>query len=528
MPLSTASTLPLADCQYRQRLVVSAAEMQAIESRVFDAGMPVAALMEKVAGQIAERIVTQYPQPCAILVVAGPGHNGGDALVVARELHHRGYSFCVCSPFAGKLSGQKTLTGQHARYAKSVGIPFIALEDVASQSPAVVIDGLFGFGLSRPIEGDLAQLVGDINALDAPVISIDLPSGIHTDSGSPLGEAIYASHTLCLGLWKRACLQEQALAYLGDVSLVDFDIPVAAIEAVLGQPQLVRITPDAVAAALPLQRSPTTYKYREGHLLLVCGSESYLGAALLAGLAARASGVGMLTIAVPQALKPLLAMQIPDAITVGCPTEAGAIAAFPDGFDLSAYSAIACGPGLTQRNKIVPAVVAAPVPLLLDADGLNQLAKMDVATTLSQRNTYTVLTPHAGEFKRLFPDLGGEQMDPIARAQQAAQRSRSTIVLKGACTVISAPNGNTWLNPHSTPALARGGSGDVLTGLVGGLMAQLTARGNPIENAPWSGAWWHAQAALALAQDRGVLGVDAHQLAMQLVPQLALFLRGQR
>jgi len=507
--------------QYRQRIVVSAAEMQAVESRLFDAGMPVAALMEKVAGRIFAWVMARYPQPCPILVVAGPGHNGGDAWVVARELHQQGYSVSVCSPIAK----QKDLTAQQSDYAKAMGVSLIAVEQVIDQAPAVIIDGLFGFGLSRPIEGELGQLVSHVNDLTAPVVSIDLPSGIHTDSGAPLGEAVRASHTLCLGLWKRACLQDQALAYLGEVSLIDVDIPVAAIEGVLGQPQLLQTTSEAVAAALPLTRSPTTYKYREGHLLLVCGSEVYMGAALLAALAARASGVGMLTVAIPQALKPLIALQIPDAITVGCPAEAGAIATFPSGFDLNAYSAIACGPGLTQHNKIVPIVLAATPPLLLDADGLNQLAQPEAKTALSQRNGYTILTPHAGEFKRLFPEL--DQTDRISLAQQAAQDSGSTVLLKGACTVVAAPNGETWLNPQSTPALARGGSGDVLSGLIGGLMAQMAARHEPMENAAWSGVWWHAQAALALAQERTLLGVDAHTLATRLVSQLPSILRAK-
>ncbi|MGF1513390.1 MAG: NAD(P)H-hydrate dehydratase [Elainellaceae cyanobacterium] len=508
----------------RQRVVVSAAEMQAIEARLFEAGMPVAALMEKVSGRIAAWIVAQYPLAKRVLVLAGPGHNGGDALSVARELYHQGYCVSVCSPIAQ----QKALTAQHDRYLKALGVPSVAAGQVAHQSPDqipdLILDGLFGFGLSRPIAGDLAQLVRDVNALGAPVVSIDLPSGIHTDSGEALGEAIRATQTLCLGLWKRACLQDQALAYMGQATLIDFDIPTRDIEAVLGELRLIRITPPDVAEALPLRRSPTTYKYREGHLLLVCGSASYLGAALLTGLAARASGVGMLAIAVPQALKPLLAAQIPDAVTLGCPTEAGAIAAFPEDVDLGRYDAIACGPGLTPRAGILPQILSARVPLLLDADGLNLVAQIGTQTALEQREAYTLLTPHAGEFERLFP-CGKEPLttkpDRITQAQQAAHQSGATVLLKGARAIIASPDGKTWINPDSTPALARGGSGDVLTGLIGGLMAQAAARQEPVESAAWSGAWWHAQTAIELAQARGVLGVDAHTLAAHLATCLA-------
>ena len=498
-----------------QGIAVTAKQMQAIESWMFTAQMPVAALMEKVSGRIAAWVMDHYG-PGTLLVIVGPGHNGGDALVVARELYHHGYSPSLCVP----LEGHKALTGQHLAYAKALGIPVISPEAIAGQTPDVILDGLFGFGLSRPIDGELAQLVDRVNALDAPIISIDLPSGIHTDSGAALGTAVRASHTLCLGLWKRAFVQDQALAYLGQSDLIEFDIPPEAIAAGLDQPSLTRVSRAAVAAALPLRRSPTTYKYREGHLLLVCGSETYLGAALLTGLAARASGVGMLTIAVPQSLKPLLAAQIPDAVTVGCPTTDGAIAAFPEGFDWGRFDAIACGPGLTQQAQILPAVLATDLPLLLDADGLNLLAQMD--TRLSQRRAYTLLTPHAGEFQRLFPAQPSQppQGDRIGQAQAAAQECGGTVLLKGACAVIAAPNGQTWVNPHSTPALARGGSGDVLTGVIGGLMAQLAARGEAVESAAWSGAWWHAQAALRLAATRGVSGVDAHTLATQLAPLL--------
>ncbi|MEB3358792.1 MAG: NAD(P)H-hydrate dehydratase [Synechococcales bacterium] len=494
-----------------QRTIVTAQQMGEIESRIFDAGMPVAALMEKVAMRVAHHIETRYPvnEFPQVGVIVGPGHNGGDGAVVARELHFSGYQVVLHRPLA-KL---KPLTEGHVNYATSLGIPLVSADELRAIN--LIVDGLFGFGLTRPITNELADLVNLVNSLPASVVSIDLPSGLHTDTGEVLGTAIRATHTACLGLWKRAFLQDRVLDYVGTPELIDFDIPLADVKAVIGEsPRWQRITAAQAIAPLPIPRPPTTYKYREGNLLLVCGSEQYMGAAVLTGLAARASGVGMLTLAIPQALKPVIAMQIPDAVTVGCPeTESGAIAHFPDGLTLEKFSAIACGPGLSQDAiQAVKQVLASDRPLVLDADGLNILAHLDPITTLSQRSAPTVLTPHPGEFKRLFPKLAEDLGDRLTAVQQAAQQSGAVVLLKGAMVAIANAEGRGWVNPESTPALARGGSGDVLTGLLGGLLAQAASRQISPDLIAASAAWWHAQAGRQAAQQRGELGVDAQTL----------------
>ena len=196
-----------------QKIVVTAAQMREIEERIFAAGMPVAALMEKVAGLVATRIQAFHPEKKGVCVgvLAGPGHNGGDALVVARELHFEGYDVIVYRPFS-KL---KELTSQHAKYAESLGIP-IGEEIASLQKCDLLIDGLFGFGLERSLSGEIATAVDRLNQWSTPIISIDIPSGIHTDTGEVLGTAIRATQTLCLGLWKLAFLQDQALEYIGE------------------------------------------------------------------------------------------------------------------------------------------------------------------------------------------------------------------------------------------------------------------------------------------------------------------------
>ena len=520
-----------------EQVIVSAEQMREIEERIFAAGMPVAALMEKAAGLCARKISHLYPlaQVTEVGIIVGPGHNGGDALVVARELHLAGYQVQIYRPFP-KL---KELTAAHAKYAESLGISFQETIE-ALVDCQLIIDGLFGFGLTRSLSGNIAEAFKKLNSWSKPVVSIDLPSGIHTDTGEVLGTAIVATHTLCLGLWKRAFFQDQALEYLGTTERLDFGIPSEDVWAVTSQQAPVQqITKLVAQKFLPLPRPLVTHKYQQGHLLLICGSLRYAGSAILTALGARASGVGMLSVAVPKSIKPILVNHLPEALIIACAeTESGAIASTPSiTKDWSNYDAIACGPGLTQEAQpIIQEILSTECPLLLDADGLNILANLSTLPTLYMRKDVTVLTPHLGEFKRLFPEIENPEKDRIATVQTAAQQSNSIILLKGARTAVAHPQGNTWLIPASTPALARGGSGDVLTGLAGGLIAQRRAKKTKQpnigdENQFLAGlvafaAWWHAQAGILAAQERTELGVDAFHLSQYLTsPQnLARFL----
>ncbi|MCP6759670.1 MAG: NAD(P)H-hydrate dehydratase [Fischerella sp. CENA71] len=565
------------------QVVVTAQQMRDIEARIFAAGMPVAALMEKVAGLIVHRIEVLYfsedakeedrwtcgrgdkgtrgrgdtgnkdeilsasprlpvtassetasPRlPCSVSphkvgILVGPGHNGGDALVVARELHFRGYAVCIYSPF-GKL---KELTAQHLQYAQSLGIPcYQSIEELPECD--LLVDGLFGFGLERELKDPVASAINQlnqksVNQKSVPIISIDIPSGLHTDTGEVLGTAVRATHTLCLGLWKLGLLQDQALEYVGQAELIDFDIPLADVEAVLADaPRITRITEATALSTLPLPRPAVTHKYKEGHLLLICGSRRYAGGAILTGLGARASGVGMLSIAVPESLKPIMVSHLPEALIVGCPeTETGAIAQLqlPENTDLNSFHAIACGPGLTKdASPILQQVLESTNPLVLDADGLNILAEMKAIPTLQKRQSLTVLTPHAGEFQRLFPDLPDAKQDRIKAVREAAAQSGAVVLLKGARTAIANRQGAVWIVPESTPALARGGSGDVLTGLMGGLIAQAVTHQIPAEDMVSTAAWWHAQAGILTAQERTELGVDAFTLTHYLLKFLSIY-----
>ena len=503
--------------------IVSAEQMRQIESQIFTAGMPVAALMEKAARLCFNKIISLYPlaTTASVGILAGPGHNGGDALVIARELSLTGYQVKVYRPFF-KL---KQLTASHANYAASLGITFSEKIQTLSDCQ-LIVDGLFGFGLTRDLPANILTAIDTVNSWAKPIVSIDLPSGIHTDTGAVMGRSIKATHTFCLGLWKRAFFQDRALEYFGQSSRIDFGLLRHHIWSVLPEPVPVKQLNNAIALGfLPVPRPVTTYKYKQGNLLLICGSRTYTGAAILAALGARASGVGMLSIAVPESLKTQMIGHLPEALIVGCPeNKEGAIASLPfSASDLSQFDVVACGPGITTHaESVVTKVLQSPCPLILDADGLNILSQHDVAQVLSDRSAPTVLTPHLGEFKRLFPDIT-EVEDRLQAVRMAAQQSKATILFKGVRTAISNESGLTWLIPQSTPALARGGSGDVLTGLTAGLAAQTKDMDN-LFNIVATAAWWHSQAAIKAAQERSVLGVDATTLAEYLTPTISQFL----
>jgi len=483
-----------------ENTIVSAEQMQLIESQIFAAGMPVAGLMEKAARLCFERIKSLYPLPqnATVGILVGPGHNGGDALVIARELYLAGYQVRIFRPFF-KF---KQLTAQHANYVASLGIAFY--EEIQPLAGCqLIVDGLFGFGLGRDLPEKMIKAVELLNSWSTPIVSIDLPSGIHTDTGAVMGGAIKATHTLCLGLWKKAFFQEQALEYFGSSERIDFGLLRHHIWSVLPQPAPVRQMTTAIALDfLPVPRPAITYKYRQGHLLLICGSRTYAGAAILAALGARASGVGMLSVAVPESLKTLLTSYLPEALIVDCPeNKEGAIASLPfSATDLSQFDLVACGPGLTTNAKsVVTKVLQSQCPLILDADGLNILGERNVIEVLNERIAPTVLTPHLGEFKRLFPQISDTE-NRLDAVKTAAVSSNTIVLLKGARTAIANPQGLIWIIPQSTPALARGGSGDVLTGLTGGLAAQDSKIDNAsLFNTVATSAWWHAQAGIKAA-----------------------------
>jgi ADP-dependent NAD(P)H-hydrate dehydratase / NAD(P)H-hydrate epimerase len=477
--------------------IVTAQQIRDVEHLTFAWGMPVAALMEKAGCLLFERIAHEYPRAAypRVGLLVGPGHNGADALVVGRELLLEGRDVWAWLSKPGK-----ELTQAHQSYFEHLGGHTVT--DVSALADCtLLIDGIFGFGLERAPEGGHAEAIVWANAHPSPIVSVDVPSGLHTDTGKALGETIKAQRTFCLGLWKRGLLQDQALEYTGVSELVDIGFSQGCVEQVLGSTPLVQ-TLDAAAtyAMLPLDRPLATYKYQVGKALVLAGSPEYPGAGVLAGLGCRASGVGLVTMVAADSLRSLLITHLPDAVLMHPAEDQG---------DFSRFQALLCGPGMPSDPALVQKIVhTSRIPMVFDAGGLTSLAGH--ISWLQEAAVPIVLTPHVGEFKRLFPDI--EQEDRLEAAQKAAQQSGAVVVLKGARTVIAHPDGAVRVNIESTPALARGGSGDVLAGLIAGLLAQGL---DPFE-AACAGVWWHSQTGIHLAKQRSILGVDPYHLALAL------------
>jgi len=512
-----------------KKTLVTASQMQEIEEKIFASGMPVASLMEKVALKTTSQILKRLPTPpdkhFTIGVLVGCGHNGGDALVVARELYLKGYDVLIYSPLAHK---SKDLTKEHLLYAKNIGIPIVKSISDFLQSD-LIIDGLFGFGLTRDITGDLADKIKLINQWQKKVISIDIPSGIHTDTGEVLGIAIKANLTLCLGLYKRGLFQDKALEYVGKLKRIDFDIPRQYIEEVIKKsPTVELINGKKAKKILPLPRHITSHKYKQGHLLLICGSKNYAGAALLSAYGARCSGVGMVSIAVPESLKYMVNSHIPEALVIGCEeTDSGAIANLP-AFDWAKFEWVSCGMGLTRDAvSVVETVINSSCNILLDADGLNIVAEHFLMDTLKFREGQTVLTPHDGEFKRLFPDLinvddriEGNRLGAIALGSPSKVSTNATILRKGAKSIISNQE-HSYIIPQTTPALAKGGSGDVLSGFIGGLLTQSHLNRASTIDIVATAAWVHQQGAILAEKEVSQMGVDGVTLSKYILKFLS-------
>lgn len=499
----------------KESCVVTAKQMQEIETQMFAQGMPIASLMEKASLLSTQKIVKEYPhsQYKKVGFLIGCGHNGGDGLVIGRELWLQGYEVKLYTPLADK---SKDLTQQHLHYARFLNLLFV--DDIAELADCdVIIDCLFGFGLNRHITNSLADDIRLINQWQKPIVSIDIPSGIHTDTGEVLGVAIKANLTLCLGLWKLGLFQSPAWEYTGILTKIDIGIPNKIVIDVINQSPMIKvITREKVKEVLPLPRAVNTHKYRQGSVLLICGSKRYGGASLLSGYGANASGVGMLTMIVPQFLQPLINSHIPSALVIATPETTMGVMDFSSSpsIDFSKYNSIVLGMGIS-REKIpcfpIAEILTTSVVLIIDADGFNYLTE-DNLQILSQRQAPTILTPHEGEFKRLFPDIDLNK-NRLEGLQEASRRINCTILLKGAKTMISHQGKYNRIIKEGTPALARGGSGDVLSGFLGGLLAQTDLSKHSLEDAVASGGWLHQQAGILASEDLTELGVDGVTLA---------------
>ncbi len=490
-------------------LLVSGTAMAAIEQELFASGLPVEALMEKAALAVSQRLQKRpgRARHDGLLVLVGPGHNGGDGLVVAREWHLAGGRVRLWCPF----ERLRPLTEAHLRHARWLGLPL--LEDPpAPADPALWVDALFGIGQHRPAGDAIETLLGDRQRLrPGALVAIDVPTGLDADDGALLGTvAATASTTYCIGLIKRGLVQDAALRWVGQLERVDLGLPPALLGQRSANPLLGLIAADRASAPWPMP-DPAAGKYGRGRLLVVAGSNRFRGAAHLALAGATASGCGSLRAAPPQEMAPQLWQVHPHVVLepgLG-DTPAGGLALgdLGEGW-LDRLDAVLLGPGLGGLDTAAEPVAAAgearerqrwqeladfPGLLVLDADGLNRLAFMG-ADWLQGRRGPTWITPHAGEFRRLFPDLA-----PLPRpeaALAAARRCGASVLLKGARSVVAAPDGRRWQLLSACPDAARAGLGDVLAGYAAGrgAMALAAAERLPDEASGADGAWLAAAA----------------------------------
>ncbi|MEB3305065.1 MAG: NAD(P)H-hydrate epimerase, partial [Cyanobacteriota bacterium] len=460
-------------------LLVSCAQMAALEGELFASGLPVEALMEKAALSVSRRLLEGtpprpgHPLAAGVVVLVGPGHNGGDGLVVARELHLAGVPVRLWCPFERR----KPLTERHWSHALWLGIPVLE-EPPDPGDGGLWIDALFGNGQSRPPGEAIESLLGAREQAGAgAVVAIDVPTGLCGDTGRVLGrQAARADLTLCIGLWKMGLVQDPALSWVGQLERVDLGLPRALLATLPLEQPLGLGGPgggqeDRARAPWP-KPDPAAGKYERGRLLVIAGSDTYRGAAHLALAGASASGVGSLRAVVPPQVADHLWMVMPHVVLEQRPLAEGG---------LERLDAVLVGPGLGplaagaskngDREPWWEDLQAFPGLLVVDADGLNRIQP----AWLRERAGPTWITPHAGEFSRLWPDLAA--LPPLEAASVAARGTGATVLLKGARTVIAASDGRRWQLMKACGEVARAGLGDGLAGYAAGLGALFAALG---------------------------------------------------
>jgi hydroxyethylthiazole kinase-like uncharacterized protein yjeF len=470
--------------------VVTAKEMQELDrlaSAQFQ--IPTARLMERAGEQLlaALRAYLGTLDGKQIVIAAGKGNNGGDGLVLARLL--REHPCMVETYLAVDSSTLRGLAREQWQRLRQAGGPschcFDRTEWTADQfrraaaGADVTVDALLGTGLTAPVEGVYAELIGVINSAGAPVLAVDLPSGINADTGAVMGVAVTAAVTITFALPKLGLLLHPGAARAGRVIVVDIGIPQAAVDQLALT--IEQITPGSIRLALT-PRSPQQHKGDFGHLLVIAGSEGKMGAAAMSALGALRAGAGLVTVAIPRSQNPIIQQLVMEAMSAPMAETAEhtlAEASLPALIQLAeGKRAVALGPGLSlhpETQALIRTLTSQLLcPLVIDADGLNAIAGRETATTV--RRAPTVLTPHPGEMARLLGCTADHvEADRPSSAREAARRYRAWIVLKGAHTLVADPDGRLWINTTGNPGMATGGTGDVLTGVLGGLLAQSIA-----------------------------------------------------
>jgi NAD(P)H-hydrate epimerase len=466
--------------------VANAEEMQELDRKAIETyRIPGMILMENAGRGAAEVISDTFPDihKKKIAIIAGKGNNGGDGFVIARYLLNQGVSvrvYLLTDPKGLRGDAETNFNIFQRMKGEIISVPsskdYVKVKKDLEKFD-VLVDGIFGTGLDAEVRGYYREVIDHLNMLQRPIVAIDIPSGLHADTGKPLGTAIRASLTITFGLPKVGHLIPPGIDYVGEVRVIDIGIPKRLVEEEKISTYL--LEKGEIQRWLSIPRNPDTHKGDYGHLLVIAGSVGKTGAAAMACQAALRMGAGLVTLAIPKSLNGIMEMKLTEVMTEPLPETP------KQTLSLRAFSAIArlcenkraiiIGPGLgtfkETQSLVLKLLKASDLPIILDADGLTALATQP--KTLPITNRSLILTPHPGEMARLMHSQVKEVLeDRIGLSRNFAQSHHVHLVLKGHPTLISTPKGEVFINPTGNPGMASGGTGDVLTGMIGGLVCQ--------------------------------------------------------
>ncbi|HTG35152.1 MAG TPA: NAD(P)H-hydrate dehydratase [Thermoanaerobaculia bacterium] len=516
------------------RILTAEAMREVDRAAIEELGIPSMVLMENAAIGVVEAIAEAYGDAESAAIFCGPGNNGGDGLAVARHLSVRGWEvriFLVTN--SHELSAD---AAAQLEICRKIELPILEIATekelrVAIGAAAdcdVVVDALFGTGLARPLEGLFARVVGCINGLPVPCVAVDLPSGLAGSEPRPIGLHVKADLTVTFAAPKVAHVFPPSADAVGEMVVTDLGIPARLVDDVEEEAGDLHLLMGEELADLLPARDASAHKGDFGHALIVAGSPGKAGACILAARAAVRAGAGLVTAAVPEPILQTVELGSIESMTLPLPAGAsGHLAERAADVVLEAAegkAVLALGPGLGTEPFTVAAIrriaLECPLPLVLDADGLN--AFEGKAGDLAARRAETILTPHPGELGRLLGISTAQiQEDRIAAARGAAEETGAIVVLKGHMTLIASGTA-VFVNPTGNPGMATGGTGDVLTGLIAGFLAQ----GLDALDAAVLAVYLHGLAGDLAAARLGEISLAAGDL-IEILPAALAALRGE-
>ncbi len=472
--------------------VLKASEMAEFDRiTIEELGIPSLVLMENAARGVFEVVLREFPRAKKILVVAGKGNNGGDGIAVARLLHLNGKKVDIFLAL-GEVKGDAS---KQLEIAKNLGINLLE-EKPDFRSYELTLDAVFGTGFTPPVHGKVEKIIEEINNSGVPVVSVDIPSGLSADTGEVFEPSVRADVTVTFQFPKLCHVLFPASERCGKVYVADISIPRGLAKEIKREVLL----PDSLKL---YRRSRTTYKTREGHLLIVGGSVGKTGAVVMSAKAATRAGAGLVSVGVPKELNPVVESLIVEEMSIPLPgVERLSYFAVKEILELQErHDVLVLGMGMDRYEEgqdiVLKLLEKWEKPLLLDADGINNLADYGDYSALKNRNIPAVLTPHVGEFSRLTKrDTQFITENQADIAVEFATENNCYVVLKGARTVIATPEGKAFISLRGTPAMAKGGVGDVLAGVLGALMGKME-----IEEALKLGVFLHGLAG-EIAEER--------------------------